>query len=100
MPRGVPEPEADAVGDLAGDGEGGGGGGAGGVEDVDSVGPVDPTVRPDKYLDTAALAEYPQQIRYHLWRNAVLGSKPSKNLCIRGTPQEKKVREEAREWMA
>src|SRR3990167_11475199 len=70
------------------------------IYEKDRVEPVDPTVRPDKYLDTAALAEYPQQIRYHLWRNAVLGSKPSKNLCIRGTPQEKKVRGEAREWMA
>jgi hypothetical protein len=70
------------------------------IYEKDNVAPVDPTIRPEQYLDTAALAEYPQQIRYHLWRNAVLGSKPSKNLCIRGTPQEKVVREEASKWMA
>jgi hypothetical protein len=71
------------------------------IYERDRVDPVDPTVTPDKYLDPKAMEKYPKQIRYHLWRNEVkTGSPPSRNLCIRGTEEEKKVREEARQWIA
>ena len=71
------------------------------IYERDRVDVVDPSISPDKYLDPKAMEKYPKQIRYHLWRNAVKsGSEPSKNLCIRGTEQENKVRQEAREWIA
>jgi hypothetical protein len=69
------------------------------IYERDRVDPVDLTIGPEKYLDPKAMAKFPKQIRYHLWRNEVNGSAPSKNLCIRGTEQEKKVREEARKWI-
>jgi hypothetical protein len=70
------------------------------IYERDRVDPVDPTIAPEKYLDLKAMEKYPKQIRYHLWRNAVKsGSEPSQNLCIRGTAQEKKVREEAKKWI-
>ena len=70
------------------------------IYERDRMDPVDPTVGADKYYDIDALAEYPKQIRYHLWRNKVMGSAPSKELCIRGTEQENVVREKARKWIA
>jgi len=70
------------------------------IYEKDSMQPVDPTVTPDRYYDAAAMAKFPKAIRYHLWRNEVLGSAPSKNLCIRGTEQEKRVRAEAQQWIA
>jgi hypothetical protein len=69
------------------------------VYERDRMDPVDPTVGADEYYDPKAMAKFPKQIRYHLWRNEIHGSGPSKNLCIRGTEQEKKVREEARKWI-
>ena len=69
------------------------------VYERDRMDPVDPTVGPEQYFDPKAMAKFPKQIRYHLWRNEIHGSGPSKNLCIRGTEQEKKVREEARQWI-
>ncbi len=70
------------------------------IYERDRVDVVNPSISPDKYLDPKAMEKYPKQIRYHLWRNAVKsGSEPSKNLCIRGTEQEKKVRQEASEWI-
>lgn len=50
-------------------------------------------------LQQADLGRYPKQLRHHLWRNEVRGSKPAGNLCIRGTPREGEVREEARRWI-
>ncbi len=70
------------------------------IYEKDQMEPVDPTTDPETYYDAEALAKFPQKIRYHLWRNQVMGSKPSRNLCIRGSEQEKKVREEARNWIA
>jgi hypothetical protein len=70
------------------------------VYERDRMDPVDPTVAPEQYFDPKAMAKFPKQIRYHLWRNEIHGSGPSENLCIRGTEQEKKVREESRKWIA
>ena len=69
------------------------------IYERDRMDPVDPTVSPDKYYDRGALSKYPKQICHHLWRNELKGSKPAKNLCIKGTEQEKKVRGEALEWI-
>jgi hypothetical protein len=60
---------------------------------------VDPTADPGDYFDPDAMAKFPKQMRIHLWRLEVKGSAPSKNLCIRGTEQEKVVRGEAQKWI-
>ena len=70
------------------------------IYERDRIDPVDPTVGPERYYDGEAMAKYPRQIRHHLWRNAVLGSEPAKELCIRGTEQEHVVRAQARDWKA
>jgi len=70
------------------------------IYEKDRMDPVDPTVEPGEYYDPEAMVKFPKSIRYHLWRNEVKGSAPSKNLCIRGTYQEKVVRAEAQEWIA
>jgi hypothetical protein len=69
------------------------------IYEKDRMEPVDPTVASEEYFDAEALSKYPQQIRYHLWRNEILGSAPAKELCIRGTEQERVVRTEARRWL-
>lgn len=60
---------------------------------------VDPTVGPETFYPAEALSRYPQSIRHHLWRNEVKGSTAAKDLCIRGTDEERKIREEARRWL-
>jgi hypothetical protein len=69
------------------------------IYERDRMDPVDPTIGPEKYFDPKAMAKFPKQIRYHLWRNEVNGSPPSKTLCIRGAEQEKVVRREAQKWI-
>ena len=69
------------------------------IYERDRMDAVDPTLEPHLYYDAAALSEFPHKLRYHLWRNKIMGSEPSKNLCIRGTEQETLVREEARKWI-
>jgi hypothetical protein len=69
------------------------------IYEKDRVDSVDPALDVSEQLEQAELAKYPRQLRHHLWRNEVLGSKPAGNLCIRGTPQESAVREEARKWI-
>lgn len=70
------------------------------IYERDRMDPVDPTVSADRYYDAEALAKFPSQIRFHLWRNSVTGSEPARELCLRGTEQEKVVRAEARDWIA
>jgi len=69
------------------------------IYERDHMDPVDPTVSPDQYYDPEALAKYPQKLRYHLWRNEMMGSPPAKDICLRGTEQDKAAREEARKWI-
>lgn len=69
------------------------------IYERDRMDPVDPTVAPESYYDAEALAKYPKQLRFHLWRNEMLGSPPEKNIVLRGSPQEDAAREEARKWM-
>jgi hypothetical protein len=69
------------------------------IYEKDRVDEVDLSIDLSQRLQRADLAKYPKQLRHHLWRNEALGSKPAENLCIRGTPQESAVREEARRWI-
>jgi len=69
------------------------------IYEKDRMDPVDPTVPLDTYFDPKALAKYPKQLRYHLWRNEVRGSAPEKDICLRGTEQDKAARDEARRWI-
>jgi hypothetical protein len=69
------------------------------IYEKDRVDSVDPAVDLSAHIRRADLSDYPKQLRHHLWRNAVRGSAPSRNLCIRGTPQENVVRDEARKWI-
>jgi SnoaL-like domain len=70
------------------------------IYEKDRVDAVDPAVDLSQRLPPTQLAKYPRQLRHHLWRNELRGSEPARNLCIRGTPQESAVREEARAWIA
>jgi hypothetical protein len=70
------------------------------IYERDRMDPADPNGVPDDFYEAMDLARYPKQLRYHLWRNDVLGSPPVKNLCLRGSEREKEVREEARKWIA
>ena len=69
------------------------------VYERDRVDAVEPGIDLSEHLDPRELSKYPKQIRLHLWRNKVHGSEASADLCIRGTPQEDKVRAEARKWI-
>lgn len=69
------------------------------IYEKDRVDPVDPTLDISAILDQSALAKYPAQIKHHLWRNDIKGSRAAHNLCIRGTPEETAAREEARRWI-
>jgi hypothetical protein len=69
------------------------------IYERDRMDPVDPTTPVESYYDAEGLAKYPHKLRYHLWRNEVLGSPPEKHICLRGTEQDKAAREEARRWL-
>lgn len=69
------------------------------VYEKDRVDAVDPKIDLAEHIDEVALARYPKQIRFHLWRNSVHGSEPVHNLCLRGTPEEKVVRQKSRDWL-
>lgn len=69
------------------------------IYERDRMDPVDPTVAVDAYYDEAALAKYPRQLRFHLWRNEMLGSPTERHIVLKGTPEETAARAEAREWL-
>jgi hypothetical protein len=69
------------------------------IYERDHMDPVDPTVSPEQYYDAEALAKYPQKLRYHLWRNELMGSPPAKDICLRGTEEDRAARETARQWI-
>jgi hypothetical protein len=69
------------------------------IYERDRMDPVDPTVPVDSYYDAAALSKYPAKLRYHLWRNEMMGSAPEKHICIRGTEQDAAARAESRKWI-
>lgn len=69
------------------------------IYERDRMDPVDPTVAPQSYYDEAAMAKYPKKLRYHLWRNEMMGSAPEKHIVLRGTKEEDAARAEARKWI-
>ena len=69
------------------------------IYERDRMDPVDPTVPLEKYYDAEALAKYPRKLRYHLWRNEMIGLAPTKEICLRGTEEEKAARAEAKKWI-
>lgn len=69
------------------------------IYERDRMDPVDPTVEPARYYDPKALSKYNNKIPFHLWRNELMGSPPAKDICIRGTDEEKTARQEARKWI-
>jgi hypothetical protein len=69
------------------------------IYEKDHMDPVDPTVPVESYYDAEALSKYPKQLRYHMWRNEMLGSAPEKHIVLRGSEREKAAREEVRSWM-
>lgn len=69
------------------------------IYERDRMDPIDPTVEPDAYYDSEALAKYGKKIPFHLWRNELLGSPPAKEICLRGTDEEIAAREEAQKWI-
>ncbi len=69
------------------------------IYERDRMDPVDPTIGAEEYFDPEAMSKYPEKLRHHLWRNELKGSAPSKELCIKGTEQEEKVRDEAQKWV-
>jgi len=68
------------------------------IYERDRMDPVDLRVQVEDYYDPDALASYPEKLRYHLWRNNVLGSAPERHIVLRGTKEEEAARREARDW--
>jgi len=69
------------------------------IYERDRMYPVDPAVPLEKYYDARALAKYPSKLRYHLWRNEMIGLAPTKEICLRGTEEEMSARAEAKKWI-
>lgn len=69
------------------------------IYERDRMDPVDPTVSVDSYYDAEALSKYPPKLRYHLWRNEMLGLSPEKSNILRGSEEERKARTEAQNWL-
>ncbi len=62
------------------------------IYERDRMDPVDPTVAVDAYYDEAALAKYPKQLSFHLWRNEMLDSPTEWHIVLKGTPEETAAR--------
>lgn len=69
------------------------------IYERDRMDPVDPTLSVESYYDGEALAKYPAKLRYHLWRNEMLGLPPEKTNLLRGSEEERKARTEAQDWL-
>ncbi|MGV6873128.1 nuclear transport factor 2 family protein [Pseudochelatococcus sp. B33] len=70
------------------------------IYEKDRMDAVDPKGFPAAFLSSMELSQYPQQIRFHCWRNDMVGFPPARNICIKGSDRELQVREEARRWLA
>lgn len=70
------------------------------IYERDRMDPVDPTVPVDSYYDAEALSKYPATLRYHLWRNEMLGLPPEKSNILRGSEEERRARTAAQDWLA
>jgi len=70
------------------------------IYEKDRIQSADPRGIPEDFLASIDFSKYPRQIRYHCWRNDILGFPPPKNLCIKGSEEEQKVREEASNFLS
>jgi SnoaL-like domain len=70
------------------------------IYEKDRMDPAHPDKMPQGFYSSMDLSKYPSQIRYHCWRNDMVGFPPPKNICLKGTDREKEVREAARKWIA
>jgi hypothetical protein len=69
------------------------------IYERDRMDPVDPTETVESYYDAKALSKHPVKLRYHLWRNEMLGLAPEKHNILRGSEQDDNAREEAQTWL-
>ena len=69
------------------------------IYEKDRMDPADPRDLPENFYASIDLSEYPQQIRFHCWRNDMVGFPPPKNICIQGSERDREVRDEARRWI-
>jgi hypothetical protein len=70
------------------------------IYEKDRMDPAYPDKVPAGFYNSMDLSKYPSQIRYHCWRNDVVGFPPPKNICLKGTDREREVREAAKKWIA
>jgi SnoaL-like domain len=70
------------------------------IYEKDRMDPARPDQVPAGFYRSMDLSKYPQQIRFHCWRNDMVGFPPAKNICLKGSEREAEVRDEARKWIA
>ncbi len=70
------------------------------IYEKDRMDPHMPGSVPDSYYQNLDLSRYPAAIRFHCYRNEKASGHPPKNLILKGSPEEKAAREEARDWLA
>ncbi len=71
------------------------------IYEKDRMDPHRPGEAPASYFEAMDLAPYPKALRYHCWRNERFsGRPPGENLILEGTDASRRVREEARLWLA
>ena len=62
--------------------------------------PVVPGSVPQSYYDSLDLSKYPEQVKFHCYRNERLAGHAPRNLIVKGSPEEKAARQAAAEWLA
>lgn len=62
--------------------------------------PVNPEEIPEDFYSSMDLSKYPPLLRYHCWRNEMAGYPPATKLCLKGSKEEKAVRDAARDFLA
>ena len=70
------------------------------IYEKDRMDPARPDQVPEGFYASLDLAKYPQQIRFHCWRNDMVGFPPARNICLKGSERESEVRSQASRWLA
>jgi hypothetical protein len=70
------------------------------IYEKDRIEPHVPGSVPDSYYQGLDLSRYPRAIRFHCYRNETCSDHPPKNLILKGSPEEKTARQEAKDWLA
>lgn len=70
------------------------------IYEKDRMEPAHPDKLPQGFYASLNLSKYPREIQYHCWRNDMVGFPPPKNICIKGSPREREVRDAAKAWLA